>query len=100
MTENKDTIVLGIDYGETNIGLAFGRNRLVSPIKTVSGKNTPLAINEILKVVIQNKVGNNGCLCTQKGNQPNCLMEFLDSEIGDAKIDPETDQADDNKFNK
>lgn len=51
-----EEIVLGIDYGERNIGVAFGRNGLVSPIKTVPGKNLQEALNEICKIVIFNKV--------------------------------------------
>lgn len=51
-----EEIVLGIDYGERNIGIAFGRNGLVSPIKTVPGKNLQEALNEICKIVIFNKV--------------------------------------------
>jgi putative Holliday junction resolvase len=48
--------LLGIDYGETNIGLAFGLNDLVSPLKIISGKNTESAISEIARYVIDNKV--------------------------------------------
>jgi putative Holliday junction resolvase len=48
---------LGIDYGETNIGLALGNNGLVSPLKIVSNKNPDTAINEISKIIIENKIG-------------------------------------------
>ena len=48
--------LLGIDYGETNIGLAFGINELVSPLKIVSGKNSENAISEITRYIIDNKV--------------------------------------------
>ena len=48
--------ILGIDYGERNIGLAFGRAGLVSPIKTISGKNIQVAMNEISLTVLNNKV--------------------------------------------
>lgn len=55
MNETKrDETILGVDYGETNVGLAFGRNGLVSPIRTVSGKNVHEAIGEINKTAIQN----------------------------------------------
>ena len=48
--------VLGIDYGKSNIGLAFGINNLVSPLKVISGKNTGSAISEISRYIIENKV--------------------------------------------
>src|SRR5688572_23477386 len=52
---NNDEIVLAIDYGFTNIGLAFGRRGLVAPIKTISGKNMATAINDIATAVVHNK---------------------------------------------
>ena len=52
----KEQITLGIDYGETNIGLAFGRLGLVTPLKVISGKNSQVAVQEIARVVIENKV--------------------------------------------
>lgn len=48
--------LLGVDYGETNIGLAFGTNNLASPLKIISGKNSESAINEIARYAIENKV--------------------------------------------
>ena len=51
-----DLTVLGIDYGEKNIGLAFGRAGLASPIKTISGTNVLVAINEITLTALHNKV--------------------------------------------
>jgi putative Holliday junction resolvase len=48
--------LLGIDYGSTNIGLAFGINRLVSPLNTISGKNAGHAISDITRYIIENKV--------------------------------------------
>lgn len=48
-THNPNEIVLGIDVGSTNIGLAFGRNQLVSPLAIISGKDQQTAINEIIK---------------------------------------------------
>jgi putative Holliday junction resolvase len=53
-TEND--IFLGIDYGESNIGLAFGRNGLVTPLRVISGKDTNTAIQEISRVIKQNRV--------------------------------------------
>lgn len=48
-SSTRDEIVLGIDYGETNIGLAFGRIGLTGPLDTISGKNTDRAISDIAK---------------------------------------------------
>lgn len=48
---------LGIDYGDSNIGLALGNNNLASPLKIVSNKNQPSAINEISRIVVENKIG-------------------------------------------
>jgi len=52
----KDEVVLGIDYGGVNIGLAFGKNGLVQPLKIIGGKNESQAISDICRVVIENKV--------------------------------------------
>lgn len=49
-------VIMGIDYGERNIGLAFGINGLVSPLAVISGKNDETAINEISRLAIENKV--------------------------------------------
>lgn len=43
--------VLGIDYGETNIGLAFGRAGLVTPLRVVPGKNPHTAVSQIARVM-------------------------------------------------
>jgi putative holliday junction resolvase len=51
-----DEVLLGVDYGEVNTGLAFGRAGSVSPLKVVNSKNTPHLISEIGKVVISTKV--------------------------------------------
>lgn len=48
--------ILGIDYGLSNIGLAFGINNLVSPLKVISGRDSNTAISEISRCVIENKV--------------------------------------------
>lgn len=48
-------ILIGIDYGEANIGIAFARNGLAAPIKIISGKNSDTAAHEILKTAHQNK---------------------------------------------
>jgi putative Holliday junction resolvase len=51
-----EEIVLGIDYGSTNIGLAFGRAKTTSPLKIISAKDQRNAIGEIARVVLGNKV--------------------------------------------
>lgn len=51
-----DKIVLGIDYGEARIGLAFGRNGFVSPLAVVTARNEMTAIHEIIRVALENKV--------------------------------------------
>jgi putative holliday junction resolvase len=49
-------VILGIDYGQTNIGLALGVNGLVAPMKIVSGKNTRVAIDEIVRTTHDNHI--------------------------------------------
>jgi putative Holliday junction resolvase len=51
------TGILGIDYGSANIGLAFGREGIVTPIKVISGKNAYTAISDILRVIKEYAVG-------------------------------------------
>lgn len=48
--------ILGIDYGEGNIGLAFGRNSLVMPLKIISGKDSETAVHEISRYIYENKI--------------------------------------------
>lgn len=61
MKVNKDESLpnfLGVDYGESNIGLAIGNNGIVTPLKIVPTKTAQDAMFEINKVVIENRVGN------------------------------------------
>jgi putative Holliday junction resolvase len=53
---DKDPYVMGIDYGDANIGIAFGKSGLVAPIKIVQSKNLPTAINEIVRYAIENRM--------------------------------------------
>lgn len=55
MTLQNEDILLGVDYGDTNIGVAFGRNGLVSPVKTINGVHQLTAVNEITRIAMQNK---------------------------------------------
>src|SRR3989344_7753875 len=48
--------LLGVDFGETNTGLAFGKAGLVSPIKVMPSKDIHAAIHEIGRFTIHNKV--------------------------------------------
>ena len=54
--KEKDEILLGIDYGESRIGVAFGRKGLVAPIRIVSGKNVTTAMSEISRIALEHKV--------------------------------------------
>ena len=56
-TNNKQTeILLGIDYGESRIGIAFGRQGLVSPVKIINAKNAITYVNEINRLAGENNV--------------------------------------------
>ncbi len=52
----KDALLMGIDYGEVNIGLALGRNGIATPLCIVDARNTQTAIHEINRYVMENKV--------------------------------------------
>ncbi|MBI4091119.1 Holliday junction resolvase RuvX [candidate division WWE3 bacterium] len=52
----KDENLLGIDYGEANIGLAFGAAGLTMPIETLPSKNLGTALTRISRVVIENRI--------------------------------------------
>lgn len=56
MADFQNEILMGIDYGEKNIGVSFGRNNLVSPLKVVSSANIQTAIHEIARLAQQNHV--------------------------------------------
>ena len=55
MTRLQEDILIGIDYGSANIGIALGRNGFVSPIRVVSGKNDGNAIHEITRIALENR---------------------------------------------
>ena len=52
----KNEKLLGIDYGETNIGLAFGTAGLTMSLTPISGRNDDTAISEITRLAMENKV--------------------------------------------
>ena len=49
-------LLLGIDYGEKNTGLAFGRAGSASPLKVLNSVNKPQLISEIGKIAVSQKV--------------------------------------------
>ena len=53
---SKTGLFLGIDFGKTNIGLAIGRNGLVTPLEILPGKNIENSLNQINRTIIENKV--------------------------------------------
>ena len=52
----KEEILLGIDWGESAIGLAFSRAGLVIPLKVTSGKSLDTALGEISRIALESKV--------------------------------------------
>lgn len=54
--EKNEETLLGIDFGDTKIGLAFGRNGLAMPLKIVSSKNKDVALKEICQIAVQNHI--------------------------------------------
>lgn len=53
--EDKE-ILLGIDYGNKNLGIAFGRDGLVKPLKVLKAEDMPALLHEITKFIFENKV--------------------------------------------
>ena len=51
-----EEIVLGIDYGERNIGLALGHNGLTMPLHVVDARDSQQALSEINRLVRENKI--------------------------------------------
>lgn len=47
----EEEIYLGLDHGETNIGVSFGRDGLVCPLSIVPSKNQIQAIMDILRII-------------------------------------------------
>src|SRR3990167_6040625 len=53
---DQDIRLIGIDFGDVNIGLAFGSNGLTMPLPSVPGKNLENSFNQILRLAYENKV--------------------------------------------
>ena len=59
MKDSKDNQlgnILGVDYGETNIGLALGNNGAVVPLKVIPGKDLNSASYAINKIIVENNI--------------------------------------------
>lgn len=54
--KSTEEILLGIDYGEHKVGLAFGRSDVVMPLKIVGAKDRDAALKEIIQVAKTNHV--------------------------------------------
>ena len=46
--------LIGVDYGETNTGVALGRNKLTFPLKVISGRSDHTTISEISRLAAEN----------------------------------------------
>ncbi len=51
-----EEILLGIDYGDTNTGLAFGRAGAVSPLTVLNSKDEGQLLAQISRFISENKV--------------------------------------------
>jgi putative Holliday junction resolvase len=51
-----DEVLMGIDYGEKNTGVAFGRDGSVAPMTILDSKNTFQLISDISRYIAENKV--------------------------------------------
>lgn len=49
-------IALGIDFGNTRIGLALGKNNTCAPLKIIQAKNWNTALVDIKKVIDENYI--------------------------------------------
>jgi putative Holliday junction resolvase len=54
--KKNEEIVLGIDYGEAKIGIAFGRDNNAMPIDVIRTKDAQTAIKQISDIAIKNHV--------------------------------------------
>ena len=56
-TESKftDKFIVGVDFGDVTTGLALGKNGVVTPIRSVMSKDKMFAIQQICKLVKENK---------------------------------------------
>ncbi len=52
----KDEKLLGVDFGERNVGIAFGLAGLTMPLPAISSSNFDTVISSLVRVVYENKV--------------------------------------------
>jgi len=50
-----DKFVVGVDFGDTNTGLAFGKNGAITPVRSVMSKDKMFAVAQILRLAKENK---------------------------------------------
>jgi putative transcription antitermination factor YqgF len=48
--------ILGLDFGETYLGIALGEGRAVTPLTPINNKNWDTAVLNLAKIVIASKV--------------------------------------------
>jgi len=78
MPENKDSEnLIGIDYGDTNIGVALGRAGYVTPLEVITTHDAGTAINKIARLAIENKVNTFivGLATTESGKETHQSLE-------------------------
>jgi len=51
----KDKFIVGVDFGDVTTGLALGKNNVVSPIRSVEAKDKMFAVQQISRVVKEQK---------------------------------------------
>lgn len=56
MNKIEENIILGIDYGDSKIGLAIGRNGFVMPIETLKNTDEMASIHKITRIIYENKI--------------------------------------------
>lgn len=49
-------MLIGIDYGEANTGVAMGRNGLVVPIQVLSNTDVNFVVTTLIRLALENKV--------------------------------------------
>lgn len=52
--DNSSKTYIGVDYGDSSIGVALGRNGAVLPLKIIDGRNQNSAISELTRVSLDN----------------------------------------------
>ncbi|OGC47438.1 hypothetical protein A2886_03375 [candidate division WWE3 bacterium RIFCSPHIGHO2_01_FULL_42_13] len=73
----QEEILLGVDYGGKNTGLAFGRVGLASPLKVINSNDSNVVISEISRTTLENKVSKiiMGLPVDEEGRETNQSLE-------------------------